>query len=102
MTPCGYRPACVSRASQRDMAIKVGNGKMRLDLPRVSVQIEPDGFEWLEIKSEHLLAVATLPSFADHKDPFGCLLVAQDLTEPLTLLTVDRKLARYGATVRLV
>jgi len=100
MTPCGYRPACVSRASQWGMAIKVGNGKMRLDLPHASAQIEPDGFEWLEIKSEHLLAVATLPSFADHKDPFGRLLVAQSLTEPLTLLTVDRKLARYGATVR--
>lgn len=43
-----------------------------------------------------------VPSFADHKDPFDRLLVAQSLTEPLTLLTVDRTLARYGATVRLV
>ncbi len=84
------------------MEIKVGNGKMRLDLPRMNAQIEPGGFEWLEIKSEHLLAVATLLSFADHKDPFGRLLVAQSLTEPLTLLTANKKLARYGATVRLV
>ncbi len=40
--------------------------------------------------------------YRDHKDPFDRLLVAQSLTEPLTLLTVDRTLARYGATVRLV
>ncbi len=50
----------------------------------------------------HLLAVAALPVFEDHRDPFDRLLVAQSQTEPLILLTVDAKLARYGASVRVL
>jgi PIN domain nuclease of toxin-antitoxin system len=46
--------------------------------------------------------VATLPAFDDHRDPFDRLLVAQSQTEPLTLLTADATLARYGPTVRVV
>lgn len=95
-------PACVSRVSQWELAIKISNGKLRMDLPRFSAQVARDGFEWLEIKSEHLLQVAALPKFDDHKDPFDRLLVAQSLSEPLILLTVDHKLAPYGSTVRLV
>lgn len=110
MTPCGYRPRLQASSGTSTGLPASASGRWRsksatarcFDLPRVSAQVEPDGFEWLEIKSEHLLAVATLPSFADHKDPFDRLLVAQSLTEPLTLLTVDKTLARYGATVRLV
>ncbi|MCC6472842.1 MAG: type II toxin-antitoxin system VapC family toxin, partial [Burkholderiales bacterium] len=39
---------------------------------------------------------------AVHGDPFDRLLVAQSLAEPMTLLTHDRTLAGYGATVRVV
>jgi len=60
------------------------------------------GFSWLSIENEHVLQVAALPLFDDHKDPFDRLLVAQSLSEPLILLTVDAKLARYGNTVRVV
>ena len=63
---------------------------------------ETSGFEWLDIKNEHLLSVAALPLFDDHRDPFDRLLVAQSQTEPLVLLTSDTKLARYGSTVRVV
>lgn len=95
-------PAFVSRASQWELAIKIANGKLEMDLPRFTRQVVPDGFEWLEIKSEHLLAVAELPVFDGHKDPFDRLLIAQSLTEPLILLTADAKLARYGSTVRVI
>ena len=37
-----------------------------------------------------------------HRDPFDRLLVAQSRCEPLLLLSVDRQLAPYGPTVRLV
>lgn len=92
----------ISRGSQWEMAIKIGLGKLRVDLPRFVQQVASDGFIWLPIENRHLLQVATLPVFDDHKDPFDRLLIAQSLSEPLILLTTDHKLARYGSTVRMV
>lgn len=92
----------VSRASLWELAIKLSLGKLRLDLPKFVRQAERDGFLWLSIDTRHLLAVAELPTFNDHKDPFDRLLVAQSMTEPLILLTTDGKLSRYGSTVRVV
>jgi PIN domain nuclease of toxin-antitoxin system len=90
----------VSRASLWELAIKVGLGKLHLDLPRFCERVQADGFDWLAIDNPHLLTYAKLPQFDDHKDPFDRLLVAQSLSEPLILLTADSKLARYGGTVR--
>jgi PIN domain nuclease of toxin-antitoxin system len=92
----------VSRASLWEMAIKCCLGKLHIDLPLFAHSIEETGFAWLDIKNEHLLHVAALPLFDDHKDPFDRLLIAQSLTEPMILLTADKKLAAYGQTVRLV
>ncbi|MDD5057915.1 MAG: type II toxin-antitoxin system VapC family toxin [Sideroxydans sp.] len=95
-------PVAISRASLWEMAIKISIGKLKIDLPRFVKMAEASGFDWLDIKTEHLLTVATLPNFEDHRDPFDRLLVAQSLTEPLVLLTSDAKLARYGSTVRVI
>lgn len=95
-------PVAISRASLWEMAIKISLGKLEIDLPRFVKMAEVSGFEWLDINNVHLLAVADLPLFDDHRDPFDRLLVAQSQTEPLVLLTSDTKLARYGSTVRVV
>jgi PIN domain nuclease of toxin-antitoxin system len=92
----------VSRASLWEMAIKVGLGKLRVDLIKFAHQVTTDGFLWLDIENRHILEVASLPYFDDHKDPFDRLLVAQSLSEPLIFLTADTKLACYGSTVRVV
>ena len=92
----------VSRASLWEIAIKANQGKLRLNLAEFVCTVEENGFQWLDIRNEHLLVVASLPLFDDHKDPFDRLLVAQSLTESLILLTTDAKLARYGATVRVM
>ncbi|MES0873611.1 type II toxin-antitoxin system VapC family toxin [Sinimarinibacterium thermocellulolyticum] len=92
----------VSRASQWEPAINIANGKLRLDLARFSAQVERDGFHWLGIESAHVLAVAKLPRFDDHQDPFDRMLVAQSLAEPPILLTAHRQLDRYGPMVRVV
>ena len=84
------------------MAIKLGLGKLRLDLPRFVSSVEADGFRWLGIENRHILELAGLPQVDDHKDPFDRLLVAQSLSEPLILLTTDAQLARYASTVRVV
>jgi PIN domain nuclease of toxin-antitoxin system len=43
--------------------------------------------------------VGRLPLFADHKDPFDRMLVAQAGVEGLPIVSSDRKLARYGVEV---
>lgn len=98
----GAEAVFVSRASLWELAIKSGMGRIRLDLEVFCRQLEQDGIQWLAIGQDHLLQVARLPVFEDHKDPFDRLLVAQSLTEPLILLSADAKLARYGSTVRIV
>lgn len=92
----------VSRVSLWEMAIKVSTGKMHVDLPLFAQAVTDSGFLWLPIEDSHVLQVATLPLFDDHKDPFDRLLVAQSLAEPAIFLTADTKLARYGSTVRVV
>lgn len=95
-------PVLVSRVSLWELAIKAGVGKLKIDLAMFAEQVSVIGFSWLPIENEHVLRVATLPLFDDHKDPFDRLLVAQSLSEPLILLTTDAKLARYGSTIRVV
>ena len=92
----------VSVVSEWELAIKVSNQKIGLDLPVFSKGIDDSGFERLGITPLHTHSLAQLPLFDDHKDPFNRLLVAQSLSEPLILLTTDDKLARYGTTVRLL
>lgn len=89
----------VSQASLWEMAIKVSMGRLQVDLPELERQVPLQGFRWLPIRNTHLLAVAELESDGDHRDPFDRLLVCQSRTEPMLLLTADRQLQRYGATV---
>ena len=92
----------VSRVSLWELVIKEKTGKLNIELPKFARQVEEMGFAWLPIENEHLLQLAELPVFADHKDPFDRLLVAQSLSEPLILLTRDARLTRYGTTIRVV
>jgi len=76
----------ISRVSLWALAIKVGIGKLCIDLPMFAEQVGIIGFFWLSIENEHVLQLAKLPLFANHKNPFDHLLVAQSLSEPLGLL----------------
>jgi len=89
----------VSQASLWEMAIKCSLGRLRVDLQELERQVPRQGFRWLPVRNSHLLAVAVLESFQDHRDPFDRLLVCQSRVEPLMLLSADEKLRRYGATV---
>lgn len=91
-----------SRASLWEIAIKASLGKLRLDIERFVENIEKSGFQWMDIRNIHLLATTRLPLFDDHRDPFDRLLVAQCKSEPLILITVDKRLARYGELVRVI
>jgi PIN domain nuclease of toxin-antitoxin system len=69
--------------------------------PTVLVRaLAQSGFAELPVTATHAARVAGLPAI--HRDPFDRLLVAQSLTEPMTLLTNDAVLAGYGPLVQLV
>jgi PIN domain nuclease of toxin-antitoxin system len=86
----------VSAASAWEAAIKIALGKLRL----------PEGFEAgvigsrfdrLPIDFSHAEVVGTLPRH--HDDPFDRMLIAQAITERLTVVTHDRRFAPYGIDV---
>ena len=91
-----------SRVSLWEMSIKQSLGRLTVDLPLFCAVVSEEGFVWLDIRQEHLLVVAVLPSFEDRRDLFDRLLIAQSLTEPLIFLTADNALLRYGSIVQVV
>ncbi|MBB5534316.1 hypothetical protein GGD55_000987 [Rhizobium giardinii] len=54
------------------------------------------GYSFLDISVEHAAASGHLKTV--HADPFDRLLIAQAVTEPLTLITRDSKVASYSPT----
>jgi len=91
-----------SAASIWEIAIKASLG--RADFPfqptRIAQEALALGFIELPVAWAAAARVAELPFH--HRDPFDRILVAQALTEPVVLLTVDRKLLGYSDLVRLV
>jgi PIN domain nuclease of toxin-antitoxin system len=55
------------------------------------------GYEELPVTSLHTLELMKLPPI--HKDPFDRLLVAQSISEGLSLMTSDAKVARYPGPI---
>lgn len=91
-----------SAASIWEIAIKrsLGREDFRVE-PRVLRRgLLDNGYEELVITSEHALATDGLPPL--HKDPFDRILLAQALSEGITLLTADATVAAYPGPVRLV
>jgi PIN domain nuclease of toxin-antitoxin system len=85
-----------SAVSVWEIAIKAGLGKLQLpEPPRIVVPRETgrQGLRPLSVTHVHALAVYDLP--LHHGDPFDRLLVAQALSEGLTLITADRDLKQY-------
>jgi PIN domain nuclease of toxin-antitoxin system len=86
----------VSLASAWEAAIKIALGKLRLP-ESFEAGVIASRFDKLPIEFSHTEAVATLPRH--HNDPFDRMLIAQAMTERLTLVTHDRRFAPYGIDV---
>lgn len=87
----------VSVASCWELAIKVSLGKLGLrdSVERfIPEQLAMNSFRLLPIDFRHAARVETLPFH--HRDPFDRLLIAQALTEKLTVVTSDPAFANYG------
>jgi PIN domain nuclease of toxin-antitoxin system len=90
----------VSAASIWEIAIKARLGKLEGNPDEFVAAIGQSGFRELVISARHAAKVHELPHH--HRDPFDRLLIAQALSEPLRLLTVDRMLGQYSELVMTV
>ncbi len=59
-----------------------------------------NGYQELSVSSRHAVAVGMLPPL--HKDPFDRLLIAQAITEGITLWTADLAIGQYSGPIRVV
>lgn len=90
----------MSAASLWEISIKVSVGKLAVDVDALTESLLNAGLVELPISIEHAKALKALPPV--HRDPFDRMLVAQAMTEPMHLLTVDAALTAYGPCVKYV
>lgn len=86
----------ISSVSFAEVGIKAAARKLVVPA-RLTAHVEAAGLRVLTLTAGHGLAVAELP--LHHRDPFDRLLIAQALTESLTVVTADPRFADYGVTV---
>ena len=91
-----------SAASLWEIAIKksLGREDFRVEPRLLRRGLLDHGYIELPVTSEHAVSIDALPAL--HRDPFDRILLAQALTEGITLLTADAQLARYPGPVRKV
>ena len=90
---------CVSAVSIWEMAVKINVGKLELKKPLADLRsfITANDFDWLPLTFEHSLVYLTLP--LHHRDPFDRMLIAQAMSEGLTIVTRDPHFSGYGVEV---
>ena len=90
-------------------AVSIWEIAIKVHLGRIDFAVRPDeiaaaaiatGFAELPLRWQAAAAIASLPMH--HRDPFDRAIVAQAMTEPVNLYTVDQKLAPYSALVRTI
>jgi PIN domain nuclease of toxin-antitoxin system len=86
----------ISIASLWEIAIKVNLGKLSLDITYddLRLQIIGNGFEILPIMFEHTAALSSLE--LHHRDPFDRMIIAQALSEQLTVIGKDENFNKYN------
>ena len=91
-----------SAASLWEVTIKsdLGRADFRVDPRLLRRGLIDNGYLELPITHQHVLSLKGLPSH--HKDPFDRMLVAQSITEGITLVTTDPVVARYEGLVKQV
>lgn len=85
-------PVYVSAVSSWEIAIKKSIGKLKAP-DNIDKIVEEKGFLKLPIYLYHTDRVVELPWH--HRDPFDRMLIAQALTENLTIITADKKFEKY-------
>ncbi|MGA3564167.1 type II toxin-antitoxin system VapC family toxin [Melissospora conviva] len=79
-----------------EITIKQSTGKLA-GPPDLAERVRDMGFRELPVTHAHAIAAGRLPSL--HRDPFDRMLVAQAITEGLTLASRDASIALYDVDV---
>lgn len=87
----------VSHASLWELGLKWRKGKIAAQPRRIADQARRNGLHLLPISLPSILESVELQH--DHADPFDRLLYAQARIEGMRLMTIDRTLAGFGATI---
>ena len=96
----GSNEVFLSAASVWEIAIKAGLERLRLPEDAWSFtpsQLERNAFQALPVHLSHAVAVIALPDL--HRDPFDRMLVAQAMSEGLTIVSGDPQIAPYPVSV---
>lgn len=87
----------ISAASAMEVATKLRTGKLPQEfatlVPAWAAMVRDLRARELTITSQHALLAGTMPW--EHRDPFDRFLVAQAMTENLTLVTCDENIRAY-------
>lgn len=87
----------LSFASIWEMQIKVSLGKLTLktSLPElVEDEVSRNGLSLLPIELTHIYSLSDL--LPHHRDPFDRLLIAQSISDQMSIISVDEKFDVYG------
>ncbi len=90
----------VSSATIWEIAIKTSLKKLNLSVDEILQTLQHSEYTQLPITFSHAAKVAELPYH--HSDPFDRILIAQALTEELTLITCDDKITQYELSLLLI
>jgi PIN domain nuclease of toxin-antitoxin system len=88
----GSQPVYLSAATLWELSLKESRGK--LFLPGLEDLLVTNQIMELPVRWREARVAASLPNH--HADPFDRLIVAQAITEDLTLVTADAALSRYA------
>lgn len=88
---------CFSEASIWEIGLKWRKGKISLQPRRIVDQALRDGFKMMAISLDSILLSCELRQA--HGDPFDRLLYAQAKQHACRLMTIDRRLAAFGARI---
>ncbi len=94
----GTKTCLVSMATGWELAIKVALGKLHTPIPlryRFTEELERLHFTVLPIEARHLHQLLDLP-LHQHRDPFDRMIIAQALSENLTVVSNDEAFDAYG------
>ena len=95
-----YNTVSVSVVSLWEIVIKRRIGKLQADIASITAQMAPASkIQWLDITTQHLHVLNSLPLHERHRDPFDHLIIAQAIAEGMTLVTQDQNAPLYSLSV---
>ena len=84
-----------SIASVWEIAIKMSIGKLLMEFSfnEIEVKLAGSNISLLDISVEHTRKIISLPLY--HRDPFDRMIIAQSITENLTVISKDKNFSLY-------